>query len=347
MKHIFTFKFLIPFLFIGSLFSCQSGGNDEDIPSTSSETEILSYSISGFSEKADIDATNRNIYLQLPESQKNGTNLCPQFSLSEGAKATVNGVEQISGETTINFTSVIKYNITAGNRQDQSTWNVTVTNNEYTNNWKLGLFLSDSRSNEGTRPDGWYLQQQHTGEYENQNCGPTAATLAAMWSDATFSKSVEDARNAILTSSVGGEASWHPEDVYNYLQQNNIPSEIETMDISTSGAQQQFYELIKDKIDNNQIVVICLSLAKITQDNSNDPECRVNLYYNSTNGHFLVIKGYKVVDGKNYFEIHDPWGLDLKYADGTYKGENRYYRSDDLYAASISHNKKLVVVSLK
>lgn len=65
-----------------------------------------------------------------------------------------------------------------------------------------------------------------------------------------FSKSVEDARNAILTSSVGGEASWHPEDVYNYLQQNNIPSEIETMDISTSGAQQQFYELIKDKIDN-------------------------------------------------------------------------------------------------
>lgn len=49
------------------------------------------------------------------------------------------------------------------------------------------------------------------------------------------------------------------------------------------------------------------------------------------------------MNGKTWFEVHDPWGLDKKYSDGTYCGANRYYAGEEV-ATCIKWNIWTVVV---
>lgn len=37
-------------------------------------------------------------------------------------------------------------------------------------------------------------------------------------------------------------------------------------------------------------------------------EQRWGKYYEWNSGHCIIIKGYKVVDKKLYFQVYDPWG---------------------------------------
>jgi len=59
---------------------------------------------------------------------------------------------------------------------------------------------------------------------------------------------------------------------------------------------------------------------------------RVDKYYEEGFDHFIILKGYKQVDNELFFEVYDPWGLGETYADGTPKGENRYYRYEDIFS---------------
>lgn len=321
--------------------------SDDDADLSQTANDILSFSIFGYEGETSINPGDHTVKVQLPEKVRSGRDLLPEFTLSEGARAYIQQEEQISGESPVTFNSVITYRIVAGN-QEEAQWKVTVTNNDYTLPWGLGLFLTSGRSNESSRPDGFYRQQQHTGYASNYNCGPTVATMAALWANPDFSGTVEAAREAIPVSWHNPGATdgwWYPQDVWHYLDNNGIRAQVVELPGKTLCTQNEFQNTVSSYLDGGNIVVICLRMGFLTYAANQNPEFRVNGYYQGSNGHFILAKGYKKVDNVFYFEVHDPWGLDLKYADGTYKGANRYYRADELWKATKDHNYRLVVVS--
>lgn len=319
-------------------FSCQSGDDNSTEPL--SDTDITAFSINGCEGKAIIDAEKKTVYLQIPSSVKSGSNLCPEFSLSEGASASVNNQLQTSGHSKVDFKSVVTYTITAGNKTDQSQWKITVTNNDYSTGWGLGCFITEEHSNDGNSPDGFYLQQHNTGASSDNNCGPTCAVMAARWANPTFPSTVENARDEIPRSTVDGGMQWFPQDVQAYLGNHGITISMMTL----NQIEDQFVTQVTNELKNGHLVLICLDMQYVTFDKSGNPEYRINKFYNGTTGHFLVIKGYKIADGVVWMEVHDPWGMDLKYADGSYKGASRYYRAGELSIATTKHNTNAVVI---
>ena len=337
MKRIIEYLFL---LVAGTtFFACQSDDNGN---TGLSGTDIIAFSISGYeSANAEINATNHTIYLQLPANVTSGSGLCPLFSLSEGATASIRDEEQISGSTTVNFNRVVTYTITAENGTETD-WKVSVTNNDYTIDWGLGHFLADEYAENGAAPDGFYLQQHNTGDYSNDNCGPACAVMAARWAtNSSYSGTVEMARNEIEHSSVDNGVAWFPQDILRYLSSHDFNASLRQLPT----IENQFVDFVTEELQNGHLLIICLNMSYVTLDNSGRDNNRVNKFYPGEIGHFLVVKGYKIVDGVVWIEVNDPWGLDLKYADGTYKGNNRYYRAGELSMATANHQTNAVVIS--
>ena len=90
-----------------------------------SNAAILAYSFPQQTGPADIDDVNQEITIEVINGT-NVTNLIAEFNLSGGATATVNGIEQFSGETPNDFTFPLTYIVTAYNGVDTQEWLVTV-----------------------------------------------------------------------------------------------------------------------------------------------------------------------------------------------------------------------------
>lgn len=347
MKQFRKILFNSVLVFLVSCFVLTACSKDE-ADSNLSGNDILTFSIFGYQGTTSIDPTAHTVKITLPAKVRTGRDLLPEFTLSEGAKAYVVNEEQISGESPVTFNSVISYRIVAGNNEE-AVWKVTVTNNDYSLKWGLGLFVTESRSNESSSPGGFYLEQQHTGYASDYNCGPTSATMAALWAKPGFTKTVADARDAIPVSRYNPSDTkgwWYPQDVLYYLQDNRINAEIVELPGKTLCTQGEYENTLQAYLNNDNIIVVCLKMGFFTYNPNQNSEYKVDAFYQQgSNGHFIVAKGYKKVDNVLYFEVHDPWGLDLKYADGTFKGANRYYRSNELWKATKDHNYRLVVIS--
>ncbi len=179
----------------------------------------------------------------------------------------------------------------------------------------------------------WYMDQQNTGVYWSDNCGPTCATMAIKWVNRYFTKTPEDARNAYLPE--GGW--WYTSNIIDYLSDNNTAHYV--------AALVQLSDLVS-KLDNGNIVTLCLDMYYV-RSLSGNPEWRIDKFY-TTNavgwGHFIIVKGYKKVDDIVWLEVYDPWSLGQKYNDGTLKGLDRYYRSEDILRATYEWWSNMIVI---
>lgn len=327
MNHIARQFIFLGLLFI--LFSCKD------------KSDITTFYLVGENSTAQIDQVDKEIYYKVSSDIKSGKEVLPKFKISSGAKIYIDGEEQIDGRSTVDFTQPVVYTVISKNKKDTTEWLVTITNNDYTERWGLGMFLSKSHSSESLRAGSWYKSQGNTGEYSDSNCGPACATMAAYWSDSTFAKTVEDARETSVNIK-----SWFPSNIYNYLKMNNIPVENWHLKYPKEvNGEAEFFKDAGRLIDNNRLLVICLNMRYIKQ--CYGWEKRVGKHYNGNGGHFLVVKGYRVVDDKLYFEINDPAGSGDMYKDGTLKSQNRYFPASEIYQAITSHNRDIIIVSQK
>ncbi len=248
----------------------------------------------------------------------NRTNLTASFSISDQASATVNNAPQI-GTITADFTKPITMAIKAANG-NISNWTINVqTDAEY-----FGLGESVNAERSLNRNYNWYVDQGTSGTYSDINCGPAAVTMALKWSDSTFNRTAEDARNTFRAS--GGW--WYTTDVVNYLNMYGI--EWAYIPLPDN------YQSLKRCIDAGEVAILCLDNYYLTY-NDNDVQ-HVGKFYKvgaPDSGHFIVVKGYKQVDKEFYFEVYDPWSIGATYAiDKQLKGQNRYYSSNDLEKAT-------------
>lgn len=168
----------------------------------------------------------------------------------------------------------------------------------------------------------WYIDQGNTGPYSRVNCGPACTVMALKWIDRSFSKTTEDARNTYHP--MGGW--WYTNNITDYLADNQATHFIESLTQA---------KRLTDVLDGGDIAILCLDMYYV-RGHSGRPEWHTDRFYAANSrdwGHFIVIKGYKEVDGKVWFEVYDPWSLDVKYGDGSLKGIDRYYRSEDIMKA--------------
>ncbi|HCW09139.1 MAG TPA: hypothetical protein DGG95_17420, partial [Cytophagales bacterium] len=168
----------------------------------------------------------------------------------------------------------------------------------------------------------WHFDQGNSGIYSGVNCGPTSVTMVIKWAEESFDKTPQDARNTYRSS--GGW--WYTSDIINYLNMYSVSN----YTISLTNI-----NLLKDKIDNGHIVILCLDMYFVNAQTNN--AYHVDKFYNASTqgwGHFIVIKGYWEVDGNTFFEAYDPFTFGVTYNDNSLKGENRYYRASNLDEAT-------------
>jgi hypothetical protein len=96
-------------------------------------TDFFSFNFLEQSKPTDINRTNNTVNIEVPLGT-DLTNLVANFSLPDGAVATVNGVEQVSGETPNNFTSTVTYVVTAQDGVTKEEWKVNVEEQELIDN---------------------------------------------------------------------------------------------------------------------------------------------------------------------------------------------------------------------
>ena len=306
-----------------SLASC----SDNDELADGMQTNFTSFKIKGYEDAVTtIDVATRTVTVRLPDEVTSGKDLVPVFTVSEGTQASINRVIQQSGTNAMDFSNEVLY---------------TVANADYTAKYGMGNFLTDRWSNNGTNPDGYYIQQQHTGEYSSVNCGPTCAVMALKWRDPNCSVTVEDARNTAVFSEIDGSTWWYPRDIYNCLKRNGVNN---VYYWNFTGASYDGYvRSICNLLEQGNLCISCLNNGNISEQTALNKEYHTNRYYKGGAGHYLLIKGYRVVNGVTWLEVHDPWGNDLKYSDGSYYGANRYYKGSEV-ATSIDWNIWTVVV---
>ncbi|HMG91868.1 MAG TPA: C39 family peptidase [Chryseolinea sp.] len=193
---------------------------------------------------------------------------------------------------------------------------------EYSLIRSLGLGKTLGREASNNVDYEWYLDQSNTGAHSLLNCGPTSVTMAIKWFDQDFTGSPSDARNAYRS----GGGWWYTNDILGYLNDHHVNNRTISLD--------QFSN-VKAEIDEGNIVILCLDMYHVSS--SKYPEHHLNKFYETNAvgwGHFIVVKGYKEVDGRILYETYDSNSLDRSYPGGGLKGKDRYYSSSDLDAAT-------------
>ena len=185
----------------------------------------------------------------------------------------------------------------------------------------LGKYAEAERNNSVSYE--WYIDQVNTGQHSYVNCGPACVTMAIKWSNQSFTKTAEDARKTYLPS--GGW--WYTNNITDYLTDNNTAHYISSLSEANA---------LISQLDDGNIAILCLDMYYVSYHSGN-PEWHIDKFYTTLSsdwGHFIVAKGYKIVDGIIWFEIYDPWSLNVRYDDGSLKGRDRYYRSEDIMQAT-------------
>ena len=172
----------------------------------------------------------------------------------------------------------------------------------------------------------WYIDQKDTGEFSNANCGPSSAAMAMKWMNEEFVGTGEDARN--MYPAYG--AWWRTNIFFRYFESLGQPYSTMMLERDRDIAIAD----LKAVIDEGKIAILCIDMNYISREE--DPNRRVNRFYDYADGHFLIVKGYAEVDDLTYFEVYDPNSWGARYADGELKGKDRYYVAEELIDAS--HN---------
>ncbi len=304
--------------------------------SKNDESDILEYRIVNQQADVTIDGLSKEVNLTFPETTLNGRALVAEFTLSDGAMAFVDDADQISGKTANDYDLPFYYDIVAENEENTSRWKISAANNAFTLSYGLGGFQQQYEAR--NRNYEWYIDQFGTGQHSAYNCGPASTTMSARWSLPAFSKSTADARAAYRSE--GGW--WYTNDISMYLADNSIPHSVISLSSEEAGTEQ----VIMNQLSEGYILILCLDMFYIR--NEAHKKFRVDKFYAAATvgwGHFIVVKGYRKVNGKVYFEVYDPYCNSLMYGDGTLKGKDRYYRSEDIFSATSKWWNYAIVIS--
>ena len=307
MKNSFL-KAIFFLFFIFFSFSCKK---NEPLIVGEWYNELLEFGITGQLYPV-LKSDSSKTLLSVVAANTNKTQLSTFFTLSPEAQILYNGLTPIGNQSMkFDFSQNVQLIVKSKFNQKSTNWTLTVRSEPEV----LGMGTNQTSSQSLNRNYNFYYDQKGTGNFSSINCGPSVTTMAAKWADSTYSQLPQDARNTIR--STGGW--WYTNDIVNFLNGKGInPQIIRLNDIKTN---------IKNCIDHNYIVILCLDMYYVEFNlNSNQQTNKFYLTNSKDWGHFILIKGYKEVDGNFYLETYDPysWGNTF-FLNKELKGKNRYY----------------------
>jgi hypothetical protein len=194
-------------------------------------------------------------------------------------------------------------------------------------NWGLGSAQNGYVHND--RPYEWYIDQADTGVNANANCGPSSVTMALKWYNPSFTNTAAAAR--ALYPEEGGW--WYTWDINNYLNLYSVPY----TNVWYTGTNQ-----LMQVLSQGSLVILDIDTTYLGADFAS--EHRAGRFYGYTGGHFIVVKGWRIVDNTLYFEVYDPYNWHLTYGDGSPDGRNRHFRATDLSNAITAWWNYLIVI---
>lgn len=243
------------------------------------------------------------------------------FKLALNVIATVNNNIVKPGDK-VDFTNPVTLTLKTTDNKQTTSYTITVQNQmEY---YGLGKHVVFEKSQ--NKSFDYYIDQFDQSTFESINCGPTVTTMALKWADSTYTLRPTDARNAIRA----GGGWWFTSDIEEYLSKFGIKNA--TLPLNNID------DDIKNIVDNGYIAILCLDMFYVNFNINNQEH--TNKFYVTQDaqwGHFLLVKGYKIVDGAFYVEIYDPYSKGQAYGfpepPNQIKGKNRYYLASYLKPA--------------
>ena len=168
------------------------------------------------------------------------------------------------------------------------------------------------------RDFNWYLNQRDTGEDSYINCGPAVATMAALWyTNGAVNFTIEDTRNTVPYLR---NQWWSDRHVFDFLRTTANASVDWTYAFNVFDTIQWLNE--------GRIVIVVLDASVITFGR----DVRgMNRFYENVTGHFIIIKGYTVLDGRIYFITYDPFTMYCYYDDGWPMGRDRLFYAYEVF----------------
>lgn len=293
-----------------------------------SEADLVDFDLDYQGAETTIDRERQKIHIAFPDSTRVANALVANFTLSEGASASVESGPLQSGLTTQDYESPFTFRIESEDGNAVQEWGVYTTNEDYISEWGFGGFLSYERSL--NRDYEWYIDQSQTGTFSAVNCAPSSMIMAGRWSSENFTYTIDDVRKWI-NSSGGGYSSLEIDACLDMLG-------LDHGILDLGDRYEDTRQLMSEQIDSGHVLILCLDVHYLILDE--DPAHHVGKYYRTLYlgvGHCIVVKGYKIVDGNYFFEVYDPAGYNFKYQDGSYKGKDRYYPAIDLYTSAFSY----------
>lgn len=180
----------------------------------------------------------------------------------------------------------------------------------------LGLGKTETEYVNNDKSYEWYINEDNTGKYSSVNSGPTAVAMAIKWTTSSLSKSIADIRDTYENNG----AAWSISDITSYLKSSNI---------NYSSCDDISEDSLKKQLKNGNILIVNLNPQYINYNNGSESKIG-RFHVVEGNTYTVVIKGYKVVDGKTYFEIYDSFNSNLNYLDGSPRGKNNYYAASEV-----------------
>lgn len=315
----------------------------DDDEALNNDTRLGSISLEGAS--VERDDVNQTMLVTVPETMTDLSSVKLSFALPQGATALINGYEKVEdGEAVVNLNSPVKLAVVAANG-DRANWTIAATNNSYTLAYGMGYMLAESKSLLPARGEEYspYLNQYENTPAPNDNCGPACAAMAVNWGHTRAKMTAEMARS--FNPAVAQWTATNCKDCINMYGGGSVHAEMTELPFFyySENVVEEYTNFLKETIDGGRLVITVVNNADNTYNPN--PEQHTHRFYQSDANHILLYKGYRVVDGVTWIEVYDSGGVgeEAKYADGAWKGENRYYLASDLAKAIV--NKKIGIVA--
>lgn len=313
MKRYSWRIFILQMAFL-QLCACKK---DELIGLTTADT-AFKFGIVGEMYPAIKNQSSSTLDIIIPQDSSK-THLQAYFTVPAQATLMANNVAIYSQKSRIDYTQPVQLNLVGNILQPDNNWTVNVK--KASEAFGLGSVVSEAKSLSSNRD--YYFDQYQSGPYASSNCGPAVASMAAKWANANFDKNPKEARSAIHPQ--GG--AWKSSEVTEYLQMQSVNTTIVYL--------ANLENVVKKNIDKGNLLILALDIFYIKQNNHPIEKVgKTYAIYSKGTGHFIVVKGYKVVDGQFFLEVYDPNSGGAVYQlNQESKGKDRYFATDQVQKA--------------
>lgn len=201
--------------------------------------------------------------------------------------------------------------------------------------WGMGTKVTKSVSND--RSYDWYRDQMDTGRNAAMNCGPTVIEMSARWKDPDTNIKVEEIVDKYIPD----------ETVYMGAHYTDLQRWMKNYDIDYKLLRDYDLNSIEEDLNKGNIIIIGLDMKLLTYNPVTTEH--FDSYFNNAavDGviyHYVIVKGYREVDGVLYFETYDPGSAGYTYEDGQPIGKDRYYRADEFIEAARGYFPDCIII---